>query len=144
MNKLVILACSKTKIWDNNDSLTNDDKVKAKDAYQGYTFRQGKKYAEKNKYPYLILSAKYGIINPDKSIGDYNKKLSSKKEARKIKKKSKEKLNKIAEEYDEIFLIGGNKYYRKIFEDLNKEKFNYLKAKNQGDLRKKVKELVKG
>ena len=141
MKKLVILACSKTKIWE-KENLPKNKKIKAKDAYQGKVFLYGKRYAENHNFLYLILSAKYGILKPNKLISDYDKKLKNKSEANEIKSKFQKTLKEIFNKYDEIFLIGGDKYYRYVFDNFNNKKFKYIKSKHQADLKIKAKKLA--
>jgi len=90
----------------------------------------------------LIISAKYGLLKPNQLIKNYNKKLLNKTDALQIKIKFKNQIKKLFNNYNKIFLIGGNKYYRIVFEGLNDKKFNYIKSKSLGFLLKKVKNLA--
>lgn len=67
MNNLLLLACSKSK----NELFI---KGKAIDLYTGSLFLAGKRFAEENKLKILILSAKYGFIEPETEIDNYNEK----------------------------------------------------------------------
>lgn len=67
---LIIIPCGAGKVW---DSHPNRGPCLAKDAYTGSPFKVNRKYAEKFAERWVILSAKYGYINPDFVIpGDYN------------------------------------------------------------------------
>jgi len=67
---LVIIPCGAGKIWDKNP---HHGMCLAKDTYTGSPFRVNRKYAEKFGEKWMILSAKYGYIEPEFVIpGDYN------------------------------------------------------------------------
>ncbi len=142
MRKLVVLACSKTKIWMEKPELKGK-KIIAKDAYTGSVFRYGLKYAQKNNMPFIILSGKYGLLEPEQLIEEYDFKLNSFEEAEHIRGIFKNRLKKIFHDYDSIFLIGGDEYYRRVFQGFDDKKFGYLKAKNPHELRKKVQRLTR-
>ena len=70
MCALVVVPCGKRKIW---DRYTTAGPTKAKDAYIGAPFKVNREYAEKYSDRWIILSAKYGFMDPDFMIpGDYN------------------------------------------------------------------------
>ena len=70
MSTLVIIPCGKAKVWDKNPAL---GAVAAKDAYNGTPFRTNLAYAEATGNRWMILSAKYGFIEPDFSVPEtYN------------------------------------------------------------------------
>jgi hypothetical protein len=139
--EIVILACSKSKIWDKKGISINDS-FPAREAYTGYVFKAGKQYAIENKLPLLIISAKYGLIEPEQDIEHYNCKLISIKCAEKLRNQHLNQLMKIFDNYNKIFLIGGNKYYRMVFQGFKDDHFHYLKVRNQGELKNKVKALI--
>lgn len=66
-NKLVLIACSKTKSFKNEG-----ERIEAGDAYCSPLFQKSKQWAELRGYPYAIISAKYGLIFPDEVIQDYD------------------------------------------------------------------------
>lgn len=69
-NVLVIVPCSARKIWDKEPQR---GPTPAKDAYTGPLFRLARRFAETYGYPWIILSAKYGFIEPDHVIpGNYD------------------------------------------------------------------------
>ena len=78
---LFIVSCSAKKIWQYDP--TAPDFVPAKYAYKGRKFRSFLRWAEKEKieqkgFSWVILSGKYGFIEPWHPISRYNVKLSCK------------------------------------------------------------------
>jgi hypothetical protein len=69
---LIIIQCGKKKIWA-KDPLARS--VKAKDAYISNYFKLCRRYAEGFSDKWIILSGKYGIIDPETVIKNYDKKL---------------------------------------------------------------------
>lgn len=64
---ILILACSGSKL---------DHEAPAIHIYQGTLFKRGKAYAEKHQLPVLILSAKYGFIQPSLVLPPYNQRFT--------------------------------------------------------------------
>ncbi len=73
MNTLVVVPCSRRKIWDRVKNAPV--RVKARDAYIGPLTRLAIRYAETRNLPYVILSGKYGFLHPWEEIGNYDRKL---------------------------------------------------------------------
>lgn len=65
-NKLVLIACSKTKAF------SGDEKIKAGDAYCSPLFQKSRRWAESRGLDYAIISAKYGLVWPNEQIKDYD------------------------------------------------------------------------
>ncbi|RSL32500.1 hypothetical protein D7Z54_15210 [Salibacterium salarium] len=61
MENLCIVPCGKKKIW---DIKPQTGAVYAKDAYQGTLHKKCQSFADKNNYPWVILSAKHGFLLP--------------------------------------------------------------------------------
>lgn len=141
MKTIIILACSKTKAWSKEPALRGKP-LPADDAYKGKVFLYGKAYAQKNDIPYLILSAKYGLIKPDTMIEDYEQKLKRKKESLEIRVKFHDALQDLFVQYDDVFLIGGDQHYRDVLRGFDDNKLRYIKSKNQADLRTKTKMMA--
>src|SRR5271170_3987934 len=59
---LVIIPCGQKKIWDTS---LRSGPTAAKDAYTGSPFSVNRSFAEKFSDRWVILSAKYGFIDPD-------------------------------------------------------------------------------
>lgn len=103
---LVIVPCGKKKIWAINPSV---HAVKAKDAYISNYFKLCKLYAERFSDKWVILSGKYGIIEPDFILhNDYNIRLHH---SDKFKNKVKEQLKPIISNgFTQIVSLCGNYY----------------------------------
>lgn len=119
---LVIVPSGQTKIWKYNKSC---GPAKARDAYIGETFMINKAFAEKFSDRWVVLSAKYGFINPDFIVPkDYNASFNRPSthpigiEA--LKQQSKDKRLR---DYDIVIALGGRDYteiVKKVFEDAPK------------------------
>ncbi len=67
---LVVVPCGLAKIWDKNPAA---GPTPAGDTYTGAPFKVNREYAERFGDRWVILSAKYGFIDPDFIIpGPYN------------------------------------------------------------------------
>lgn len=67
---LVVVPCGLAKVWDRE---VGRGATQARDAYTGSPFKVNRKYAERHADRWVILSAKYGFIDPDFLIpGPYN------------------------------------------------------------------------
>jgi len=62
-----LIACSKTKA---------KKRCKASEMYTGAMFQLSVRLMEKWKCPYMIISAKYGLIDPDTIINPYELKMT--------------------------------------------------------------------
>lgn len=88
----------------------NKGATKAKFAYTGSPFKLNRRYAEHFGYDWVILSAKYGFIDPDFEIPkDYNITFNDPKtnpiSLRKLTEQAKKNQN-----YDCIIALGGKTY----------------------------------
>jgi len=107
MKNLVIVPCGKAKIWKKQP---NKGATKAKLAYTGSPFKLNKGYAEHFGYDWVILSAKYGFINPDFEIPeDYNITFNDPKTNPISLAKLKEQAQNL-QKYDCIIALGGKTY----------------------------------
>lgn len=68
-DKLVIVPCGKSKIWD--DGITKGP-VKAVEAYTGAMFKLGVQFAKSYNADLIILSAKYGYMWPETLVEPYD------------------------------------------------------------------------
>lgn len=67
---LVIVPCGLAKIWDKSPQ---EGPVEARLAYTGPPFKVNREYAERFADSWVILSAKYGFLNPGDTVeGPYN------------------------------------------------------------------------
>jgi hypothetical protein len=61
--QVILIACSAGKL---------DHPAPAKELYTGELFKKSKAYAEQTGYPYYILSACHGLLEPNETITPYN------------------------------------------------------------------------
>ena len=67
---LVVVPCGRAKVWDKDP---HAGPTPARDTYTGSPFKVNREYAERFGDSWIILSAKYGFLNPDDIIeGPYN------------------------------------------------------------------------
>lgn len=118
MNKLIIVQCGDRKIWKDHTEL---GKIPAKDAYTSPYFKKHRAYAERFGDRWVILSAKYGFLNPDETIEDYNVSFKRKKSGPISFSELKEQVvDKGLNHFDEVVVLGGKEYLeatQKAFED---------------------------
>ena len=67
---LYVVMCTKNKIWDKKSSTAKY--IPAREAYTGESFKKWLRKQESKTYPWLILSARYGFIEPDHPIPCYD------------------------------------------------------------------------
>ena len=79
-NVLLIAGCTKKKLGDTQVVCAH-----AKDMYQGTLFQKIREYAEAMGFPYLIISAKYGLVTPDQEICGYDQVLKSRNDIESIR-----------------------------------------------------------
>ena len=68
-DELLVVGCGKAKVWHRQPTL---GPVAACDAYCSSLFKLCRRYAESRGTPWVILSAKYGLLDPGTAITDYN------------------------------------------------------------------------
>lgn len=99
--KLLIMACGKLK---------SDLPGKAIDVYQGQSFGMVRKYLEKNNHiDVKIISAKYGMLDYRDRIWPYDIKMNNLSSSI-YKEAYSDYLTKLADEYENVFAIGGKNY----------------------------------
>jgi len=110
---LVIIPCGAGKVWD-SDSTRGP--CRAKEAYTGSPFKVNRKYAEKFAEKWVILSAKYGYINPDFVIpGDYNVTFKDQRTQPVSSSVLKEQVrNMNLDRYSRVIGLGGVEYRERI------------------------------
>jgi hypothetical protein len=70
LRTLVIVPCGRSKVWDDSPQA---GPVSARLAYTGAPFKVNREYAEHFGGSWVILSAKYGFLNPEEMIeGPYD------------------------------------------------------------------------
>lgn len=122
MKLLVVVPCGQAKIWKKEPS---HGPAKARKAYIGAPFKVNKAFAEKFADKWIVLSAKYGFIDPEFIIPkDYNVT---------FKKPSTNPINtdallkqlrqKNLDSYDVVIALGGKDYsniVEKVFMKVSK------------------------
>jgi hypothetical protein len=108
MKKLMIVQCGQQKIWKKNPGL---GAVAAKDAYTSPYFQKNMGYAIRFGDRWMVLSAKYGFLNPEDKITDYNVTFKDKKTCPISFGQLMEQVRqKNLGQYDEIVVLGGKEY----------------------------------
>lgn len=110
---LVVVPCGKAKIWDREP---NRGPTKARSAYIGAPFMVNKTFAEKFADEWVVLSAKYGFIDPDFAIPEnYNTTFKDPStnpiDVNALRKQLTEKSPK---NYDFVIALGGEDYVRMV------------------------------
>ena len=62
MGKLVVIACSKSKL---------DRPAAARALYTGAMFRMSVRWAEQRGLPWVVLSSRHGVVWPDQQVAPY-------------------------------------------------------------------------
>jgi len=103
MARICLVACV---------SLKDTRKKRAGDIYLSPLFKKAKEFASKNFDRWYILSAKYGLITPDKLIEPYEKTLNtmSKEDRHRWTEKVFEEIKTHTKANDEITVIAGKRY----------------------------------
>ena len=115
MSGLVVVPCGKRKIW---DKYPTAGPTKAEDVYIGPPFKVNREYAEKYGGRWVILSAKYGFIDPGFVISEnYNvtfKDPSTKPiSARALKEQIKQEA---LDGFDAVVVLGGKDYADVVYD----------------------------
>src|SRR5437867_988978 len=132
---LVVVSCGSKKIWTMKRTL---DLQKARVAYIGPFFEVNREYAEKFSDRWVILSAKYGFLNPAELIQDYNvtfKDLKTKPISMSILRK--QVLEKKLGPFTKIVVLGGKAYadiVEEAFSDVGAKIFAPLLGKRIGEM----------
>lgn len=105
MSRIVLISCVSTKLT---------TKAKAKDLYISPLFKMNYAYAESLKpHAIYILSAKYGLVDPNEEIETYNETLNTMKSSH-VKDWALDVIDqaegKIDFRNDEIIFLAGEKY----------------------------------
>jgi hypothetical protein len=119
LQTLVVIPCGKAKIWDKTPDC---GPIMAKDAYVGPPFKVNRKFAEKFADKWIILSAKYGFIDPDFIIPENYDVSFTRKCTRSISLESLlEQFSKRKDlhGYDVVIALGGVAYTEKVVKVFN-------------------------
>lgn len=85
---------------------------KAKDIYISDLFKYSKKYCEIHCLDYYILSAKYGLLNKNDIISDYNLTLNTMNKEEKIIWSEKIKKSLLFLKDNNLIILAGKNYYQ--------------------------------
>jgi len=144
---LIIVPCGKRKVW---DKFQNKGRVYAKDAYISPYFKLCRKYAEKFADKWVVLSAKYGFIEPDFTIPkNYDVSFNNSRNKVVSIQKLKEQAKKLRfRDYQSVVVLGGKEYVevvQKALEGLGIQIKVPFKGLGIGKRQAKIKErLTKG
>jgi cytoplasmic iron level regulating protein YaaA (DUF328/UPF0246 family) len=102
---VALIGCSSKK---------RDFPCMAKEMYMGSLFKKSILYCDKLKISYYILSAKFGLLSPEKIISPYD--MSLNKEGISFRKKWSKKVNKQLQnkKINEVIILAGIKYHEFI------------------------------
>ena len=126
--KLLILSCSNKK---------REGLYKAIELYDGPAYRIIRNYLKyQNNIDIKILSAKYGLIDPDLVIPTYNQKMTKEKVLEYVEK-YKDMIKDLERKYDDIFVYGGRYYRMVIMEVAKSNKIKY----SEGAIGKQLSQL---
>jgi len=121
MATLIVVSCGKKKVWNLKPSA---GPTAAREAYIDGLFRVNKEYAERFADRWLILSAKYGFIDPDFVIPE-NYDVTFKDPGTNpisIDRLREQVREKGLCEFDKVIVLGGMIYFevcKKAFEGFN-------------------------
>jgi len=141
--QITVISCGKQK--------NKGVKCLAKDAYSGRSFLLKRMYAELSNSPWFILSAKYGLIRPDRSINpNYDVTIKTKAEYQEFAQKLKRQIPQYLEftMAEEIVFLGPSTYFKSLelaLEGKDRITIKHLtKGLKQGQSQKKIKAIISG
>jgi cytoplasmic iron level regulating protein YaaA (DUF328/UPF0246 family) len=122
---VVIINCSKKK---------NSGKMMASDLYCGKMFKGALKYAKTYNRPIFILSAKYGLIQLDDVIEDYNLKITMLNKAEKLKwtKLVLIQWRILIKDYESVVFLCSEEYSKLIIPNIRNKYLLPLKGLTMG------------
>ncbi len=110
---LVVVSCGERKIW---SRYPHAGATRAQDAYTSSLFTKSRRYAEHFGERWLVLSAKYGFIEPDCPIpGDYNVSFYD-PEAMSIGHLRAQVASKRLAQFQTVGVLGSEMYWRRVVE----------------------------
>jgi hypothetical protein len=111
---LVIIPCGRSKIWLKQPDL---GPTPAQEAYTGAPFKVNREYAEEFGDRWIILSAKYGLIEPSTPIEQYEVTFKRKNtNPVSVVTIRKQLVDLGLLDFDRVIVLGG-KEYRKVVEE---------------------------
>jgi len=145
MATLIVVSCGKKKIWNLKPSA---GPTAARNAYVGTPFRVNKEYAERFADRWVILSAKYGFVDPDFVIPE-NYDVTFKD--RRTNPIGIDRLRQQVREmelykFDKVIVLGGKIYFgvcKKAFEGFNVKIYAPTVGLPLGKAMQKVREAIR-
>lgn len=118
MIRVGLIGCAKTK---------KACRSRAKDLYTSALFRKARRYAEANYDRWLILSAKYGLLDPKAMVDPYDETLKSFSERKIWSERVFEQLRTLfPDPKRQIFMVHAGKTYREFLMCLlRREKYQF-------------------
>lgn len=111
---LVIVPCGRSKIWKKQPHL---GPTPAREAYTGAPFKVNREYAESVADRWVILSAKYGFIEPTTPITQYEVTFKKKNTNPVRAATLKSQVTDLGlSKFDQVIALGG-KEYRRVVEE---------------------------
>jgi len=111
MKTLVVVPCGKAKIWRKRP---NAGPTKARDAYTGSPFKVNREYAEMFADGWAILSAKYGLVEPDFMIPENYNATFGDKSSDPISMDSLREQASRMEGFGHVVALGSTEYAEKV------------------------------
>lgn len=100
---IVLVACCGKKL---------PNKCAARDLYQSTLFKKARSWAERHGDHWFILSAKYGLLSPDREIDPYDLTINGAPEAYRFKWSSLVSSQLEPYRKDRLIVLAGNAYCR--------------------------------
>jgi cytoplasmic iron level regulating protein YaaA (DUF328/UPF0246 family) len=112
--KLVVVPCGRSKIWSKYPHL---GPTPARDAYTGAPFHVNREFAEKMSDRWIILSAKYGFIDPDTPIQHYEVTFKRKStNPVSVTALRKQAIDMGLFDFSKVIVLGGTEYRKVVAE----------------------------
>ena len=108
---LCLVSCVKTKL---------SDPAPARELYVSPWFCKARAVVEAERWPWFILSAKYGLVDPDAVIEPYEKTLNGKDECVEWSRRVIDALDSRLAGVDSIVIFAGEKYRKFLTPKLRK------------------------
>ncbi len=109
---LVIIPCGRAKIW---KACPWAGPTPAKEAYVGAPFKVNREFAEASGARWLILSAKYGFLDPDTPIEDYDKAFTvPSSDPISVGELRRQVSSMGLASYDSVVALGGSEYSSRV------------------------------
>lgn len=135
---LMMVGCTKKKLASSSSIC-----APANEMYQGTLFSKVKEYSELMGFPYLIISAKYGLLKPNDVICGYDQTLKNREDVENIRPDVEIALEPFIDKFDTICIVAGEQY-RAVVRNMMDERWCYLKTRGIGDMVSIVSRAIPG